>query len=334
MADTSFFELTEADRRDALEVAASQTGRPAYLLEKDVWVVLTLQALLNSSLGEHLTFKGGTSLSKGYQAIQRFSEDLDITHDIRVLAPDLAGEDLPNASRNRRDNVRKEIARRLNDWVQNDALPIIEDGLGEAGGSARVRLVGEKIYVVYQPLFDDYRVVRPEVMVEFGGLDTGEPHERRIIECDAAWFIPDVAFPSASPFVMRPERTFWEKATLIHVFCERQKGRGERHSRHWHDLVRLDDTGYAETALVDRALAQTVAQYKESFFREKRSDGEWIDYEAAVSGHLRLTPSGEAYDALADDYEGMVHSGMLHGDSESFQELMARCTHIQARANA
>ena len=199
---------------------------------------------------------------------------------------------------------------------------------------AQVRADGEKVYVAYQPLFAGYDFVRPEVMVEFGGRATGEPREQRTVECDAAAFIPDVTFPSASPFVMLPERTFWEKATLIHVFCQQLQPRVARLSRHWHDLVRLDDTGYAETALADRDLARSVARHKTAFFPEKAADGAQVDYEAAVSGSLCLTPGGEARDALAGDYERMVHDGMLHDDAESFTELMARCGAIESRANA
>lgn len=83
-----FLNLSDAERREALGVAASNSGRPAHLLEKDVWVVWCLNALFSSPLGEHLVFKGGTSLSKVYGAIRRFSEDVDLTYDIWAIAPD------------------------------------------------------------------------------------------------------------------------------------------------------------------------------------------------------------------------------------------------------
>ena len=96
MADTLFESLSPEERRDALEVAASLSGRRVHLLEKDIWVVYTLRALAQSQFSEKLTFKGGTSLAKAYHAIRRFSEDLDVTYDIRAIAPDLVeggGED-------------------------------------------------------------------------------------------------------------------------------------------------------------------------------------------------------------------------------------------------
>lgn len=130
------------------------------------------------------------------------------------------------------------------------------------------------------------------------------------------------------------ERTFWEKATAIHVFCRRARHRGTRLSRHWHDLVRLDDGGHVEKALTDRALARAVARHKAIFFREKDVAGDWIDYMAAVTGQLQLVPERPLYDVLAEDYRQMQGFGMLLEDAEGFEDVMSRCADIEARANA
>nr|WP_231494539.1 nucleotidyl transferase AbiEii/AbiGii toxin family protein [Bordetella petrii] len=89
--DEYFFDLSKTDQRNVLEYGRAEAGRPAHLLEKDIWVVWTLRALFASPLAAHLTFKGGTSLSKVYKVIDRFSEDIDLTYDIRELIPDLTG---------------------------------------------------------------------------------------------------------------------------------------------------------------------------------------------------------------------------------------------------
>lgn len=91
-----YLDLDRLDRREVLDVAASASGRPAYLLEKDIWVVWSLETLFGDPLGAPLVFKGGTSLSKAYGAIRRFSEDVDLTYDIRALVPELV-RDQPNA---------------------------------------------------------------------------------------------------------------------------------------------------------------------------------------------------------------------------------------------
>jgi hypothetical protein len=97
------------------------------------------------------------------------------------------------------------------------------------------------------------------------------------------------------PQVMRAERTFWEQATAIHVFCAQGDFRGgDRFARHWHDVTRLDAAGFADAAMADKALAKAVADHKSIFFAEKSPDGEPIDYHAAVSGGLRLVPDDGA----------------------------------------
>lgn len=318
-------------------MAAGLSGRPAYLLEKDVWVVQLLQTLFTTHYGGDLTFKGGTSLSKAYNAIRRFSEDIDITYDIRAIIPDLvadAGEDALPPTRSRERSWSRQIRRRLGAWVADEMMPAIERGLLEAGPPTRLRADDDKLIVAYEPLFPDYGFVRPEVLLEFGARSTGEPRDQRVVECDAAGSLPDVDFPSAQPWVMSVKRTFWEKATAIHVFCRQRRSWAQRLSRHWSDIVRLDDAGYADTALGNRREALSVARHKQIFFRERDTDGNWIDYADAVSGNLQLVPEGNAYAALKEDYERMVNDGILLDDEEGFGELMRRCAELEDKANS
>jgi hypothetical protein len=133
---------------------------------------------------------------------------------------------------------------------------------------------------------------------------------------------------------MHAERTFWEKATAIHVFCLQERLRGDRFARHWHDVVRLDESGFAEAAFADRDLANAVVRHKSMFFAEKGADRTQIDYAAAVSGGLQLVPIGDGAKALEDDYARMVEDGLLLDDAEPFEVLMARCADIAARANS
>lgn len=335
MAEVSWQSLSEGDRRDALTVAAGRTGRPAYLLEKDIWVVQTLEILFSAAFGKDLVFKGGTSLSKAYGVIRRFSEDIDITYDIRAFAPELTGggqEPLP-VSRSQEQRWARIIRKELAAWAREQAMPVPQAGLAESGFAAGPRAEHERIFLRYRPIFGDSSFVRPEVMVEFGARSTGDPRTMRLVECEAAAHLPDIAFPTASPSVMLAERTFWEKATAMHVFCRQQRRRGSRLSRHWHDVVRLDDAGYADLAMADRPLALSVAHHKSKFFAEKDVDGRWIDYEAAVTGGLQLVPAGQAYDALAEDYERMLAGGMLLDDEETFNEVVGRCADVGARIN-
>ena len=280
MAEVQYGRLSAAERRDALEVAERECGLQTYLLEKDTWVVATLRVLFEAPFGRHLVFKGGTSLSKVWRAIRRFSEDIDITYDIRGFAPELVagGDDEalpPTRSQERRWT--RAIRPRLAQWVREVARPLVAEELQRTGFSARVRAEAERLYVAYEPLFVPLGPMRPDVQVDFGARSTGEPHVLRTVVCDAAAHLPRLGFPEARPAVMLAERTFWEKATSMHVYCLQGRVRGERWSRHWHDLVRLDDAGIAAKALADRELALSVARHKGMFFRENDSNRQRID---------------------------------------------------------
>lgn len=335
MADR-FLSLSADEQSEALQVAASKSGRPIHLLEKDVWVVWALSTLFHSSLAQHLVFKGGTSLSKAYQAIERFSEDIDLTYDIRALAPDLVGEADDALPETRADERRwtKEIRKRLPEWVKDNALPVITSVLSSDGLSANARADGDKIFIGHDAVAPGSTYVSPEVMLEFGARSTGEPNEVRDVVCDAAVWVEELEFPTARPRVMAAERTFWEKATAIHVFCLQKRLRGDRFARHWHDLARLDDAGIAARALGDEDLARAVARHKTMFFAENTADGDRIDYEAAVSGGLKLVPDGAALTTLEKDYDAMIADGLLLETAEPFATLMERCKEIETRANA
>ncbi|WP_342734160.1 nucleotidyl transferase AbiEii/AbiGii toxin family protein [Bradyrhizobium sp. B117] len=331
-----FLNLSDAERREALGVAASNSGRPAHLLEKDVWVVWCLNALFSSPLGEHLVFKGGTSLSKAYRAIRRFSEDVDLTYDIRAIAPDLVKTSESNPVPQTRSQGKKwsdQVRERLPVWVKEKALPVVNQCLENDKLSAKAEADDDKIFVRYAPLETGNGYVSPAVMLEFGARSTGEPSELHDVVCDAAQYLETLEFPTARPKTMKAERTFWEKATAIHVFCVQGKLRGERFARHWYDLVRLDDAGIADAALKDRELANTVAGHKTWFFSEKDRAGTTIDYHKVVNGALKLVPEGEARAVLEQDYQHMVDDGLLLDEPETFETLMQRCADIERRAN-
>ena len=332
-----FFSLPRKDQLEALNAVADKTGVPPHLLEKDVWVVWSLQQLFSGPFAEHLVFKGGTSLSKAYGVIHRFSEDVDLTYDIREIAKDLIGEGhapLPE-SRSQEKKWTKEIRERLAQWAESEIVPAIHMALTTQKLKATVHAEDAKVFITYPPLAKGTGYVTASVMLEFGARSTGDPNEIRQVVCDAAPHLPSLQFPAAAPRVMRAERTFWEKATAIHVFCIQGAFRGgERFSRHWHDLSRLDPSGFVDLAIADRELAKAVADHKSIFFAEKNLSGGPIDYHAAISGSLQLVPEGRALAVLAEDYQKMLDDGLLLDDVEGFELLIAKCAEIQKKVNA
>ncbi|WFU90606.1 nucleotidyl transferase AbiEii/AbiGii toxin family protein (plasmid) [Rhizobium sp. CC1099] len=335
MAD-HFLRLSNDDKREVLAIASDRSRRPVHLLEKDVWVVWALRTLYATALGESLLFKGGTSLSKAYGAIRRFSEDVDLTYDIRALAPDLVGDTDEALPKTRSEEKRwsSEVRKRLPIWVTETVSPIITETIKQQSLPAEIRIDADKLYIDYHAMSSGSGYAAPSVMLEFGARSTGEPASLRDVACDADGLVDGVEFPTARPKVMHAERTFWEKATAIHVFCLQERLRGDRFSRHWHDVVRLDDIGLAASAISDRELANAVAKHKSMFFAEKAADRSPIAYDEAVNGKLLLTPKGEGQKALKEDYSRMVDDGLLLDDAEPFDELLERCARISEKANS
>lgn len=332
-----FFHLSKKDQREALEHGRAETGRPAHLLEKDVWVVWTLRALFESPLSADLTFKGGTSLSKVYKIIERFSEDIDLTYDIRKLIPDLIGEggELP-ASRSQAGKWTQAVRRRLPEWITKNVQPLIQAALTRDRLSARLELgdqENDKLFLHYPALTQGTGYVAPVVTLEFGGRATGEPHEVFQVACDIAEHLTEVSFPTASPLVMNVARTFWEKATAAHVFCAQRRIRSERYARHWHDLAAITRSPYFGAVIADRTVATAVARHKSHFFIEKDAGGQIIDYTAATMGHLKIVPEGEAKVALAKDYAAMLVDEVMVGDALSFDGLLEACADLEAKVN-
>lgn len=336
----SYFRLSARDKADALNAASTVSGRPPHLLEKDIWVVWSLAALFESRFGSHLVFKGGTAISKAYNVIRRFSEDVDLTYDIRALAPQLVGNAPngidaipPSRSQEKKwsDGIRREL---LPAWLRDHAHPVVEAEL-TALGSATSRVTEDCIFIDYEPVTPASSYALPRVKLEFGARSSGEPSTVIPVRCDIEGLISGVEFPVAAPRVMNLTRIFWEKATAAHVYClQGEPGLSERFSRHFHDLARLDEAGHLAEALRAKDIADAVAIHKAAFFAEKDSAGNRIDYMQAVRGDLTLVPTASAFDALKRDYQRMIEDGLLFDEAESFETLMSRCAAIQALVKA
>lgn len=333
-----FFALNTDDQREVLEQARAQTARPTHLLEKDVWVVWTLGALFDSALAADLTFKGGTSLSKAYKIIDRFSEDIDLTYDIRKLIPDLVGSEssLPT-NRSQASKWTKAVRDRLPGWIDTEVRPVLDAALARDQLQAKLEIGGvehDKLMLHYPAIKQGTGYVSPVVTLEFGGRATGEPHQVLAVTCDMDGHVEGVTFPTASPLVMNVARTFWEKATAAHVYCAQGRIRSERYARHWHDLAAIGRSSHFATAIGDRAVAKAVAEHKSYFFVEKDTKGAVIDYFPAAAGKLQIVPEGAARDALATDYANMLADEVMVGDAHPFDQLMDTCAEVAAKANA
>ena len=207
---------------------AARSGRAAIILEKDIWVCWVLQALFSMPDSHPMAFKGGTSLSKVYRIIDRFSEDVDVTLDYRAFndgfdpfADGASRTQITTLQRTPQGPRRDVHPRRRG--ARPRAPPT--DALA-ADGQHEIRIGddGETIRFAYPSAVEDPDgYVRGEVLLEFGGRNVIDPNEQRAIIPDMAALTRDLDYPAAIVTVLSPVRTFWEKATLVHVECHRRR---------------------------------------------------------------------------------------------------------------
>lgn len=334
MADP-FLRLPPGEQAEIIRAISAKIGRPAILLEKDVWVCWVLQALFVMPGRKRQVFKGGTSLSKVFGAINRFSEDIDLTVNYRDLDPNV-DPFVEGLSNSKRDKIREHLEQRLSEYLRTTVAPYLGETLAQQyGGKGPVITAdakGEKLTISIGSQFaGDGGYVRDGVLLEFGGRNVIEPHQQHQIRPYLTDHVNELSFPIATVDVLAAERTFWEKATLIHEACNDEslviKG-VERMSRHWYDLSRLADQQIGARASADRALLADVVKVRKVIYRSVKAR-----YDDCVNGGMRLVPDDKLLEALGKDYEAMTAAGMFEGDSPGFQQLIARLRVLETAIN-
>jgi len=328
-----FLSLGYRARSAILRKCEADLGRPAWILEKDIWVCWALRTLFRMPDAPTMAFKGGTSLSKVYRAIDRFSEDVDITIDYKSLDPGFDPFD-PKLSKTKLrancDGLKARVIEVRGSFADYMAGRL--DRETNAGGDIEVGEDGESLRIHYQSALDGEAngYMKPSILVEFGGRNTTQPMERHTVQPYVVGHTVDLFFPTAEVPVLAGERTFWEKATLIHVECLRDdfEARVERKSRHWYDLARMADHEIGKKALPDRALLADVVRHKKVFFASAQAH-----YDDCLSGRLVLVPKNANLDALRKDYEAMRAGGMFEREPLAFGALMERLTALQEQVN-
>ncbi len=330
----SFLHLSSIERSKILRSLTTPLSRPSTILEKDVWVCWVLQALFTMPNRLAMAFKGGTSLSKVFEAISRFSEDVDITLDYRGLdgAFDPFADGL---SKSRLKKFSEELKFFVREHVHNVIAPYFHTKLaGEFGvDSYRISISddGEQLRLYYPSVFKTANnYIGNSVLVEFGGRNITEPNEEHEVQPDIAKHIAALEFPRAQVNVLSPMRTFWEKATLIHVECQRDEFRSnsERLSRHWYDLAMLADLVIGHEALADRDLLVDVIKHKKVFY-----NASYANYDACLEGQFRLLPNEKAMSALRKDFQLMIDSGMFIENPPSFDAIINRLRTLEVSIN-
>lgn len=324
--------LPAKQRNELFEESARRRGVLPAITEKDFWVCWVLKHLFESKeLSHHLVFKGGTSLSKVYKAIHRFSEDIDLILNWELLGYGKDGEDpwgdKPTASQlNKFNNEFNEKAKR---YIKDSLFAQISDLLATCPTvSLEIRESDGHVIDISYPAAFEAASLRPAIMLEIGPLASWVPSERREITPFAAEDFPDVFDnPTCSVIAITAERTFWEKATILHQQAHRSTEMPKGYSRHYYDLFRLAENGVKANALANLGLLTDVVRFKERFYRSP-----WARYELAQPGSFVLLPSERGNDELQKDYREM--QPMIFGPSPSWKEIIAGLTELEAEINA
>jgi predicted nucleotidyltransferase component of viral defense system len=329
-----YFDLSVSDQADLLQSLAPVMGRRAEILEKDIWLCQVLDILFQLPCRKPMAFKGGTSLSKVYKAIDRFSEDIDVTVDYRSLVAD-APELESMTSNSQRSKLSDALKSALAAHVIDELVPAFQAALAKALPTQPISIEvsddAEKLWVFYPSAVENTdSYVRPSILIEFGGRNTTLPQSTLAITPDIAEYVPAVALPTAQVSVLSAARTFWEKVTLIHVECHRPSLRpsAERLSRHWYDLARLADHEVGQEALQDTELLRDVLRIKETFYRSSFSH-----YDRCTTGGLRLIPDEPLLKALRQDYQAMLDAQMFYGETLPFETIVERLRQLEAEIN-
>lgn len=329
-----FLQLPREEQAGIIQGSAPNLGLVSTVLEKDVWVCWTLARLFEMPEHPPMAFKGGTSLSKAFNAIRRFSEDVDVTLDYRGFGLEFDPFDEKN-SKTQIKRFGKDLNARVGQYVGDVVKPYFQRILDDqfVGKNCRIEIddKGEKLRLYYPSVLDETPgYVGNSVLVEFGGRNIIDPNEPHTIRPYLAQVVSGVNFPTANAIVLSPARTFWEKATLIHVECNRKKTKAaaERMSRHWHDLAMLAEHDIGRQALAERALLADVVKHKKVFF-----DSSYAKYDACLSGGMRLVPGGAMLVELRTDFEQMRAAGMFYGEPTSFDRIIDVLRNLETSIN-
>jgi predicted nucleotidyltransferase component of viral defense system len=330
MPDQFLLEETD-ERRDVYAVAAAGTDLPPKIIEKDVWLCWTLDVLFSQDGCPQMAFKGGTSLSKVYGVIDRFSEDIDIT----IALDRDANAGLP-ASRSAAKRIREQVGAQLKSYLEEVVVPLVSSALVpyvDDPSKCITMLDDETVVLDYPSCFDkEGGYLAERVRMEFGARNRVVPSESHVITPYVTNFVSaeEVELPHATVDVLSAARTFWEKATLAHDECNRgQWDRGaDRISRHWYDLARLSEHEVGEAALKDRDLLADVVAVKNVHFARSTSH-----YEDCTTGRIRLVPDQIGVDALRADYAEMANAGMFRAEPPDFDWVMDRVGVLEATIN-
>ena len=325
-------QLSDAERNELFRLTADRRGiGQVAIIEKDFWVCWTLKQLFeHPTLSKQLIFKGGTSLSKVFGLIDRFSEDIDLVLDWRVVGE--AEDPMRERSKTKQRQLNEALNEKAGTYIAGTLLPLLEEALGSL---CKLEVIpdekdqGHVVRVEYPKTMDTEGLL-PYIQLETGPLASWLPHSEHTITPYAAEDFPDLfEDPHCMVRAIDAERTFWEKATILHHEAHRPRDSVApgRYSRHYYDLsLMASDETLKAAALSKLELLENVVLFKKKFYPRG-----WANYDGAKPGTLKLIPQSHALRAMRADYAAM--QDMIFGRRPTFDEMIASLDALECEIN-
>jgi len=330
---TNWLTLNKEEQTNLFIQVSLQTGLPPFAIEKDAWVTLALRMLFGSKLNPHIVFKGGTSLSKCYGLIKRFSEDIDFSIDREYLG--FTG----NLTKG---EIRK-LRRASHDFTKDELPKILSKSLTDYGIDAKHYKIEvpnveisdqdpEILLINYDSVFDEETYLTSRVQIEIGARSLIEPFQ--VIEInsliDSIYHSEKFTEQSFKVNAVVPAKTFIEKVILLHEEFKKpvNKIKYEKMSRHLYDIAQIIDTDYFDEAMNNVKLFKNICKHRAKFTPVKPVGT--IDYGKLTFGKLKIIPPNNVFDLYRDDYKEMRES-MIYGDSPDFDTLITKLKTITKR---
>ena len=329
--------LSNSDRRDLFNETAARMGLNSVIVEKDFWVCWVFKQLFTiRELDGWLIFKGGTSLSKCFNLIQRFSEDIDIDVDFEKLG--FVGEKDPRRiklSHTKRAILLNEMLTACQGYIARKFVAILvarlKNILGPDGWQLQINSKDLNVVEFEYPASIEEKLdyIRPRVILELGTHAEPVPNEKYDITPFAAEYFPKLfTEPKCSITTVVARRTFWEKATILHAEYHRplDKPIPLRYSRHYADVAKMSQTWVADEALADIKLLKSVTRHKDLFYHSN-----WAKYDQARPGSFHLMPHDERLSYIGRDYREML--AMFFHEPPEFKNILEQLSHLEKRIN-
>ena len=325
-----FLTLTDSQRKNVYESISHKVNLPAQVVEKDFWVTAVLQTVFSLPIAEHLVFKGGTSLSKGWKLIERFSEDIDLAVD-----PVFLGANEGDLTKKQIKKLRKASSL----FVLEQLTPMIRERIADVGLQPFITLEAQpngegdntypeprQVYFRYQSVFSEtLNYLRPDIVLEVSARSLLEPTDAIEVKSILAEHLPFEPLTKATVHTAVPAKTFLEKAFLLHeIFSVPGHGmKAERKSRHLYDLYVMMNKDFAKLAINDNQLWESIRHHREIYTSVRD-----MDYTPEVRHRMQLVPREDIIDVWRNDYEAMKES-MIYGKRPTFDELVAGMLELQ-----